>query len=182
MARLGNINLLIETESDSSSVDATTYPVERSESYTDHITTKPDDFSLSGSITGPNYMRDKLYLKNEMKKGTVFTYVGRNIAKQVIILSVDGNMHVGIMNGSEINIKLQSVRFASSPWKKINNTGEKKPVVKTTQPTTEVYHVSKKGDTYWDLWKKYGTSIDQLRKWNKYEDRKIPIGVKLRVK
>lgn len=182
MVRLGNIKLSIETESDSRSIDATTYPVERSESYTDHVITKPKEFSLSGQIDGPNYMRDKQYLENEMNKGTVFTYVGRNIAKQVIILSIDGTAHVGIMNGSEINIKLQTVRFATSPWKSVNNTGEKKPVVKAAESTNEVYHVTKSGDTYWGLWKKYGTSIDQLRKWNKYPDRRIPIGVKLRVK
>ncbi|KIL72519.1 LysM peptidoglycan-binding domain-containing protein [Bacillus badius] len=185
MARLGNIQLHIETEGDNSSVDVSSYPVEKGVPLSDHIQQKPDEFSLSGSILGPNYVRDKEYLKQEMKKGTIFTYVGRNIAKQVAILAIDGNMHAGIANGSEINIKLQTIKFASSPWKRVGtgavvgNTGLKKPVSKT--PQKAVYHVTKKGDTYWGLSKKYGVSIDQLRKWNKYPDRKIPIGVKLRV-
>lgn len=183
MARLGNVNLSIETEGDNSSIDVTSHPVEKGSPLSDHISQKPDEFSLSGFIIGPNYVKDKEYLKNEMKKGTVFTYIGRNIAKQVIILSIDGNMDASIANGSAINIKLQTVRFASSPWMKVGvvrTPGLKKPIAKS--PQKAVYHVTKKGDTYWGLWKKYGTSISQLRKWNKYPDRRIPIGVKLRVK
>ena len=40
-------------------------------------------------------------------------------------------------------------------------------------------HKTEKGDTYGALSKKYGVSVDQLRKWNKYEDTKIPVGVEL---
>lgn len=181
MARLGSVQLSIETEGDSSSVEATTYPVERSESYTDHVITKPDDFTLSGYILGSNYMREKQHLKDEMKKGTVFTYVGRNITKQVIILSIDGNMHSNIANGSEISIKLQTVRFATSPWKKVKSTGEKKPVDTKPEATKELYHVVKAGDTYYSLAKKYNTAVKQLQEWNKYPPTKIPVGVKLRV-
>ncbi|WP_205628974.1 phage baseplate protein, partial [Acinetobacter baumannii] len=77
--RLGNVKLNIEKESDSSSVDATSYPVEKGVPFTDHVLEKPDEFTLSGFIIGDNYKADKEYLKQEMKKGTMFTYVGRNI-------------------------------------------------------------------------------------------------------
>lgn len=183
MAKLGKVNLSIESEGDNSSVDVTSYPVEKGTPYSDHVQQKPDEFSLSGYILGPDYMKDKDYLKNEMKKGTVFTYVGRNIAKNVLILSIDGSMDSDIANGSAINIKLQVVRIASTPWTKVNNAGLKKPVESNTSktPSATVYHVVKRGDTYWSLSKKYGISIKQLRDWNKYPDTKIPIGAKLRV-
>jgi len=181
MGKLGNVNLLIESESDSSSVDATSYPVEKGVPFTDHVSEKPDEFTLTGYIIGDNYKADKDYLKQQMKKGTVMTYVGRNIAKNVIILSIDGTEDASIANGASVSIKLQTIRIANTSWVSVQNSG-KKQVVSQKAATTPVYHVVKKGDTYWGLSKKYGTSIAQLRAWNKYPDTKIPIGVKLRVK
>lgn len=180
MARLGNISLLIEKEDDSASVDATSYPVEVGIPMTDHVEQKPDEFSLSGFLLGKSYKTDYEYLKKCMNNGTILSYVGRNIAKNVIILDLSGSMDSSIANGKDISIKLRQIRIASTPWVKVKNSGKKKPV--TTKPSGAVYHLVKKGDTYWDMWKKYGTSIAQLRKWNKYPDRRIPIGVKLRVK
>lgn len=184
MARLGNVKLSIERESDSSSVDATSYPVEKGIPFTDHVQEKPDEFTLTGSIIGDNYKSDKEYLKQEMKKGTFFTYVGRNIAKDVIILSIDGDVDSSIANGSNITIKLQSVRIASTPWVKVQNNGKKKPVSKTSSvaAVSAVYHVVKKGDTYWGCAKKYGTTVEALRKLNPWPDRSIPIGAKMRIK
>ena len=40
-------------------------------------------------------------------------------------------------------------------------------------------HKTVEGDTYGKLAQQYGVSVDQLRKWNGYEDKKIPIGVEL---
>jgi len=181
MARLGKVQLLIEKESDSKSIEATSYPVEKGVAMTDHVEKKHGELSLSGYIIGPNYKADKEYLQNEMNKGTMFTYVGRNVAKNVIITSIDGDVDANIANGTAISIKLQEIRIANTPWVKVKNGGKKKPVT-TKPPISPVYHLVKKGDTYWDCWKRYGTSIPQLRAWNKYPDRRIPIGVKLRVK
>jgi LysM domain len=180
MARLGKVQLLIEKEGDSKSIDATSYPVEEGIAITDHVERKPEEFSLSGFIIGPNYKSDKEYLEKEMYKGTMFTYVGRNIAKNVIIVDISGDVDSTIANGTAISIKLREIRIASTPWVKVKNGGKKKPV--SSKPSGPVYHVTKKRDTYWGCWKRYGTSIAQLRKWNKYPDRRIPIGVKLRVK
>ncbi|MFQ6391345.1 LysM peptidoglycan-binding domain-containing protein [Priestia aryabhattai] len=180
MARLGNISLVVEKEDDSASVDATSYPVEQGIPMTDHVEQKPDEFSLSGFLLGNSYKTDYEYLKKCMNNGTVLTYVGRNIAKNVIILDLSGTVDSSIANGKDISIKLRQIRIASTPWVKVKNSGKKKPV--STKPSGAVYHLVKKGDTYWDMWKKYGTSIAQLRSWNKYPDRRIPIGVKLRVK
>jgi len=180
LARLGNVTLTIEKEDDSGSVDATSYPVEQGIPMTDHVEQKPDEFSLSGVLVGSSYKSDYEYLRKCMKSGTIITYVGRNIAKNVIIVSISGTMDASISNGREVSISLKQIRIASTPWVKVKNSGKKKPV--TNKPTKAVYHVTKKGDTYWDCWKWYGTSIAQLRAWNKYPDRRIPIGIKLRVK
>ncbi|MFP7224881.1 LysM domain-containing protein [Priestia filamentosa] len=181
MAKLGKINLFIEKESDSSSVDATSYPVEQGVPLSDHVEEKPDEFSLSGYIIGSNYKADKEYLKQEMKKGTLMTYVGRNIAKNVIIVSLDGDQDATIANGSSISIKLRTIRIASTPWVKVQNSGQKKPVNPSTKPKG-VYHLVKKGDTYWMASRKYGTSLSWIMKNNPWPARRIPIGVKMRVR
>ncbi|PFR93524.1 LysM peptidoglycan-binding domain-containing protein [Priestia megaterium] len=180
MARLDKVQLLIEKEDDSGSVDATSYPVEEGIPMSDHVEQKPDEFSLSGFLIGDSYKSDYEYLRKCMKEGTIVTYVGRNIAKNVIITSVSGSMDASIANGRSVSIQLRQIRIASTPWVKVKNGGKKKPV--SSKPSGAVYHVTKKGDTYWGCWKKYGTSINQLRKWNGYPDRRIPIGIKLRVK
>ncbi|MEH7214785.1 LysM domain-containing protein [Priestia megaterium] len=181
MARLGNITVLIEKEDDSSSIEATSYPVEKGIPMTDHVEQKPDEFSLSGVLNGPTHAADYEYLKKCMRSGTILTYVGRNIAKNVIILDINGSVDANNANGKDVSIKLRQIRIASTPWVKVQNNGKKKPVT-TKPPATPVYHLVKKGDTYWMCWKRYGTSIPQLRAWNKYPDRRLPIGVKLRVK
>nr|WP_230113485.1 LysM domain-containing protein [Bacillus velezensis] len=40
----------------------------------------------------------------------------------------------------------------------------------------------KKGDTYWGCARKYGTTVSALRRLNPWPDRRIPIGVKMRIK
>jgi hypothetical protein len=42
-------------------------------------------------------------------------------------------------------------------------------------------HKTKSGDTYSSLSKKYGVSASQLRKWNGYKDKGIPVGVEMNV-
>lgn len=189
MARLGKVELRIETEGYAHSVETTTNPVEKGVPMTDHIIKKPYDYSLSGYILGDDYERQKDYLVAEMEKGTVMTYVGRMVCKNVLIQDVQGSLDAATANGSAISIKLQTVRFATVPWTKVKVTGEKKPqhmwpgrMPTRSTVTKETYHVVKRGDTYSSLSKKYGTSIAQLRTWNKYKDTAIPVGAKLRVK
>ncbi|WP_026678218.1 LysM peptidoglycan-binding domain-containing protein [Fictibacillus gelatini] len=191
MAKLGKINLLITDESIGNSVDATSYPVEKGEPFTDHVQQNAQTISLNGYILGSDYRTRLQYLRDSMRKGEILSYTGRTIAQNVIILSIDDNRTAETANGSAVSIKLQFVRLVKTPWKKApkkqkpqrkpkSNSGKKKPTPK--KKTSAVYHKTRSGDTYWGLSKKYGTPISTLRKYNKYPDRRIPIGVKLRVK
>lgn len=184
MARLGKVELRIETEGYAHSVDMTTNPVEKGVPMTDHIMKKPYDYTLTGKILGDDYERQKDYLVAEMEKGTLMTYVGRMVCKNVLIQDVQGSLDANTANGTDISIKLQTVRYATVPWTRVKVSGEKKPVQTTpSKPAAkETYHVVKRGDTYSSLSKKYGASIAQLRTWNKYKDTAIPVGAKLRVK
>lgn len=195
MAILEDVELLIETESEDHSVEATKYPVEKGEPYTDHVAKNSSEFSISGYILSDDWETDKDKLINIMNNGIITKYIGKMTATNVIILSIGGTHGADIQNGMALQISLRKVRITQTSWqqKKVENKpeqkpptsgGKKKPVPakKTVTPSKEQYHVVKKGDTYWGMSGKYGTSIAQLRSWNGWGDRFLPIGGKARVK
>lgn len=193
MAKLGDVTIHVEKESYRDQVEATEYAVERGEPFTDHIEAKPEELTLSAVIVGNDYSAKVEKLREYMRKGTLLRYVGRSTASDVVILDIGRDYSADIGNGVALSISVRKIRIAKSPWVKAppkqkpaqkppSRSGKKKPVSTKPRPSTARYHVTKKGDTYWGLSRKYGTSIPQLRAWNRYPDRQIPIGVKLRVK
>lgn len=191
MAKLGSVKLSIDSESLGTSVDITSYPVEKGSPISDHVQENPQTLNISGVVVGSDYKTKLQKLRDVMRKSSVLTYTGRTIAKNVLIQSIDDNRETKIKNGSSVSIKLQFIKIAKSPWKKappkrktqqkkVSNSGKKQKTIK--KKTSAVYHVIKNGDTYWSLSRKYGTSIKQLKAWNKWPDTKIPTGKKARVK
>ncbi len=128
-----------------------------------------------------------------MNLGEVVKYVGKTSANDVIIRDIADDYSSEIENGFAFMISLQKVRITKTAWikvppkqkpvqKPVTNSGKKKPVQKKPRPNPVVYVVIKRGMTYWALGKKYNVSIQQLRDWNGYKDRFLPIGKKLRVR
>lgn len=193
MAKLGDVIVHVEKESYRDSVNATEYGVERGEPFTDHIEAKPAELSLTAVIVGSGASAKVEKLREYMRKGTLLRYVGRSTASDVVILDIGRDYTAEIGNGVAIYITVRKIRIAKSPWVKAppkkkparkppSRSGKKKPVPKKPRPSPKRYHKVRKGDTYWALSRKYGSTVAQLRAWNKYPDRRIPIGVKLRVK
>lgn len=181
MAKLGKIKIVNEKESDNPEVEVTSYPVERGIPITDHVQRKPEITSISGFLLGKNPNKDFAYLKKQMYAGKLLNYTGRKVAKNVVITNLSRDIGE-YKNGFAISVELQEIRIAKSPFvkKKVKAAGKKKK--SNTKKKSAVYHKVKKGETYSHMRMWYGTSLSQLRKWNKYPDRRIPIGVKLRVK
>ncbi|AOH54490.1 hypothetical protein ABE28_009005 [Peribacillus muralis] len=184
MAKLDNVSLFIETENENYKVDVTEYAVEKGEPFTDHVSKRSPEFTISGYILSSDYETSKKKLISIMESGKIIKYVGKLSASNVVITNISGKRTSNVQNGMGIDISLRRIRISTTSWKKkpTNNSGKKKPVSKKKPANKNKYHVTRKGDTYWGLSRKYGSSIPQLRKWNKYPDRRIPIGVKLRVK
>ncbi|MCM3598718.1 LysM peptidoglycan-binding domain-containing protein [Metabacillus idriensis] len=193
MAKLGHITVFVEKESGFHGVETTRYAVEKGEPFIDHVKKRPSEWTLSGYILKDNWKMQLESLKKIMNAGQVVKYVGKTMATDVIIREISDDYSSNIENGFALSITLQKVRITKTAWIKVSpkqkpaqkpttNSGKKKPVQKKPRTSAAVYHKVKKGETYWLMNKKYGTSIAQLRTWNKYPDRKIPIGVKLRVK
>jgi len=190
MAKLGNYHLFVLNESPQYSVQTTSYPVEKGIALTDHVQPEPESLKIEVFLSGPHYLRILDQLKNSMYKGELMNYAGRFLMRNMVIDNISPGANAQAKNGVMVSISLKQIRVATTPYtktsvnrtqvKKVTSSGQKQPIPK--KPSTAVYHVVKRGDTYWKLSKKYGISVNQLRKWNKYPDTKIPIGIKLRVK
>lgn len=115
-------------------------------------------------------------------RGTLVKYFGAMNSGTVMIKELnrvadDG----GYKNGYKITMTLQQVNIIGWGKKKRKHAGVKKPH-KGKRKSKKVYVTVKPGNTYWGWSMKYGTSISTLRKWNRWPDRRIPIGKKARVK
>ena len=192
MSKLGDVTLFIEKESGSHKVQATEYPVEKGEPFTDHVAKRPSEFSLDGYILSNNWQSEFNKLLDMMNNGKVVKYVGKTTANDVIILDINEDHDQEVENGVAISISLRKIRITQTSWqqappqqvparKPTTQSGQKKPITATAS-TSAVFHVVKKGDTYWSISKRYGTTVDALRKLNPWPDRKIPIGVKMRIR
>lgn len=188
MAKLGGVTLHIEREDENHRVDVTEYAVEKGVPFTDHVSKRSPEFIITGYIISKKFETDKTKLIDIMNKGKIVKYVGKMSASNVVITNISGAHSSTIKNGMTVIITLKRIRIATTSWKKKKpiqkkptESGKKKPVSKKP-PSKKKYHVVKAGDTYWALARKYGTTVNQLRAWNKYPDRRIPQKVKLRVK
>lgn len=188
MAKLDGISLHIEKESENYKVDVTEYAVEKGVPFTDHVSKRSPEFTVTGYIISKKAETDKTKLIDIMNKGKVVKYVGKMSASNVVITNISMGHSSSIKNGMTIDISLKRIRIATTSWqkkkpiqKKPTESGKKKPVSKKPA-STKKYHTMKKGQTYSYVSKKYGTSIAQLRKFNKWADTKIPIGAKVRYK
>lgn len=76
--------------------------------------------------------------------------------------------HTVQQSGGKVQPKIQR----QDDKKKADKTGNKSDV--DSKPK---FHRTVKGDTYGKISQKYGVSIENLREWNGYPDKKIPIGV-----
>lgn len=185
--------LLVETEEKTGDVGVPAHPVEDGLALNDHVERQPFGLSLTGKLIRPTNDRlERLIqvLEGYRDKGTIVSYEGRRIYQNMLIEKFTYRADKSMKNGYTFTMSLRQVRVADSPYiaptpqvkaqvKKTSEAGRKQTENKKTSP---VYHVVKKGDTYYALGLKYGTPWPQLETWNSYPPRSIPIGVKLRVK
>lgn len=189
MAKLGNVEIFNEQESEDVSVNITEYNVEEGASFADHVRSKHPTFSVSGYIFGDT-VAVLSELKESQSKGERLAYVGRTTAEDVLIEKIGVKYNSAIANGCAVTITLRKIRVTKTPHikappvevparKPVSNEGAKKPA--GVKPNPEKYHTVVRGDTYWGCAKKYGVSVQSLQKWNPWPDRFIPIGVRMRV-
>lgn len=165
-------------------------PVEDGMDLTDHVTVGAMTLSLTGILTRPTPERVQTLIdriESWKAAGTRLQYEGSKIVQNVAIKDFRYTKDAKNRNGYNFSMTLQQIRIGKPSYVKTTTPAATKPVTSSGQKQTantntkEKYHIVKKGDTYWALSKKYGSTVQQLRTWNKYPDRQIPVKAKLRV-
>ena len=183
------IGIHAKTEDDDSASEVTQYAIEKGEPITDHSRPTSKTITLSILIQEDTMAKaNKVWAKlNKWRfDGTQVVFKGAVVYYkhlQIEDLTRHGEKYTSTI---EATMSLKFVHFAKTSRikkKGKKSNGNKKPTGSTKSAQTKgTYRKTKAGDTYWGFHQSFGTSIATLRKWNKYPDRKIPIGVRVRVK
>lgn len=192
MAKINGIQIDVLKEGLQNDVDLPSHPVEKGINLTDHVERKPIVLSISGKLIRPdNTSLETLIgrLSTIETKGTLIVYEGRRIYHNLMIAAFSYDADSKIMNGFNFSMTLKEVRFAQPSYVSlstktkaavagVSSVGRKQTANKKQSP---IYHVAKKGDSYYELAKKYGVNWQDIQKDNKYLAAQIPIGAKIKV-
>ncbi|MBA2878055.1 LysM repeat protein [Anoxybacillus kamchatkensis] len=194
-SKLAGYEILVLDESINTGVTVTDHPVEQGFNISDHIEPETPTIELNAIIIRPTFERAQKavdILESKMYKGERIVYEGKKIYPNFVIQSFKYNRNKNIKNGYNASITLKKVRIAQQSYvptlpkersqiKPVTNSGRKQTQNKPTN--TAVYHTIRKGDTYWSIAPKYGTTWQAIQKLNPGVDpRKLQIGQKVRVK
>lgn len=163
MALINNIYVHVTDERVSRNIKSTDHPTEKGIDITDNVKRQPVTLSISGKIVDTDTIKShealaKLYdLEN---KGSLITYSGRNILKNMIIQSFNSSHPYSNSGGLDFDMELKEVRIAQNSYV-ANSTDENKGKTQAeekagTQQVTNgdknaIYHTVVKGDTIWNL-------------------------------
>lgn len=181
----GKSKITIRAESEQETVTNTVaqYPIQRGQPIVDHTQRESKTWSFDAKLYGKNQKAiDVQYQKllDWQFAGTLLKYNGAVRHSNIIISELSKTYDDGgFKNAMKISISLTAVWLVKSSFTKAKHVGPKK--AKSSKKAGK-YVTVRAGNTYWGWWVKYGTSINTLRKWNKWPDRRIPIGAKARVK
>ena len=181
----GNVGVEIFSESEEEEITnkVAQYPVQSGNNITDHTQRESLTWTFEGKIFGKNKAEiDRKYgqLVNWQHDGSLLTYTGAIRRSSMLITNLHRTEDEGgFANAIKFSMELTHVEVVKSSFVKAVNVGPKKP-----SPTANpgVWVTVRPGNTYWGWMMQYGTSIQQLRNWNHWPDRRIPIGVRARVK
>lgn len=189
MARLGDIELHVERESLKNDVGVPTHPVEDGAKLSDHVERLPKSLSLTGKVIRDSMGEAKSIIQAirvMSYKGETATYTGRMVHHNMAVTNFTYEADANIANGFNFTATLQEIRIANQSYKTDSSSAKSSSTAGLQQTQNQQsgakYHTIKKGETYWDLAPKYGTTWQQLEKLNGTDPKKLQVGQKIRVK
>lgn len=159
------------------------YPVEKGSPIVDNAIMGNNQVDVSGVIVAKDWttadnLARQLYIW-QIGKTVVNMRNGINDTSY-LIQDWKKTLDDPMKNAVKISMTLVRIRIATSSYTVRKNSGKKQ--APASRGGGAVYLTVRPGNTYWAWSMRYGTSIPQLRAWNRYPDRFIPIGVRVRVK
>lgn len=194
MAMLGGYEIHVISETPDYGVNITQYPVEDDINLTDHVERLPTVMTIIGRILGPEASNIREKLKEAMYSGKRLDYIGRNAFRQVLIASIETEHDHEVANGYRFTMTLQQVRIAKPSYAPFLND----PIMMSqVKPTTSAgrqqvadkppagrqqFHTIRRGETFYSIAPKYGTTWQTLLALNPGVDpKRLQIGQKVRV-
>ncbi len=136
--RLGDVEILVISETPSFSNDVTEKPVEGG-TIVDNVKQNSTILNINGAVTGDDAFQKLQQLRKYSKAGTLLKYTGRNIFTNVVIEKFDTAHTVSIRNGFEFTITLKEIRIATAQIVQIQS-----PDPATSNPAPKVQTQTKK--------------------------------------
>ena len=179
----GKKEMLIHGEKEEQTIDMNVaqYPVEQGEPLVTHSQYDQNEVIITGYVMGKDLSEtnDKANVLIDWQiKATILKLKYGVNDSNFLIKSFKKTYADGLVNATAVEITLIRVRLPTSSHQQRTNSGKQQP----SKLPEQTYVTVKPGNTYWGWSMQYGTSIPQLREWNKYPDRFIPIGVRVRVR
>lgn len=174
MALINNIYIHVTDEKVSRPIKSTDHPTEKGIDITDNVKREPVALSISGKIVDTDTLKShealaKIYdLEN---KGSLITYSGRNILKNMMIQSFNSTHPYTNAGGLDFDMELKEVRIAQNSYRGNSSESDSKTKAEEKAGTQQVsqgdsnavYHTVQKGDTVWKLvntnYKELGSTV-----------------------
>jgi LysM repeat protein len=150
--------------------------------------------TITGKILGPDAANIREKLKEAMFRGERLDYVGRNAFRRVLIANIQTEHDYEVANGYRFTMTLQQVRIVKPSYAPFLNDPILLSQVKPTTSAglqqvanrppagTAQYHTMRRGETFYSIAPKYGTTWQTLIALNPSVDpKRLQIGQKVRV-
>lgn len=174
MALINNIYIHVTDEKVGRTVKSTDHPTEKGIAITDNVKREPVTLSISGKIVDTDALKShealaKIYdLEN---KGSLITYSGRNILKNMMIQSFNSTHPYTNAGGLDFDMELKEVRIAQNSYSEKSTESNSKTKANEKAGTQQinkgagnaVYHTVQKGNTVYSLvnnnYKELGSTV-----------------------
>jgi hypothetical protein len=190
--KLAGFEIQVISEGFEKAITITDHPVEEGFNISDHTEPKAQYITIQVNIVRPTFERAQKVVddleKKMMDAEKVSYQTGKKIYTNLLIESMALSRDSKINNGYSGTIELKKVRIAKQAYippklnsqvKKTASSGRKQTQNKPAQKG----HTIRKGETFWAIAPKYGTTWQELQKLNPGVDpRKLQIGQEVRVK
>lgn len=139
MAKLGEVEFMVISETPSFSNTVTEKPVEGG-TITDNVKQNSTILDITGVVAEEGAFIKLQQLRRYSKSGELLLYTGRNIFANVVFERFDTTHTVKVRNGFEFSIKLKEVRIATAQTVEVaakDPASSKKQTKTQTKPTTK---------------------------------------------
>ncbi|CAK1228267.1 MULTISPECIES: phage baseplate protein [Fructobacillus] len=176
------IVIYADQENQQSESDVAQYPVEDGGTISDNSKFSSNNVNITGYIVGKDFNeanRRATSLYDWQRQPTaMITLINGINDSDYLIKSFNKKISDNNKNAIYVDITLVKIRKPVGSFAGMKNSGRVQP----STPPSATYVTVVSGNTYWGWMVRYGTSIQQLRDWNHWPDRFIPIGARARVK